>query len=164
MARLGIGWTLRRVQQRREAPERGFTLVEMLIAVTLLGAIVIAMAGAMFTVITVSSRQQSVSNAEAAARRYAEMVRAVAYTPCAPLTGVNSYNEALHAFDSTLPATVKPVTRMRWWDGAPAMGSSPTWNEAPTPCVDKCMQLVDVQATVGTSTATLSVVKRGDTC
>ncbi len=160
MARPRIKRTLCRVRPRQRASERGLTLVEMLIAVTLLSAIVLAMSGAMFTTISVSGRQQSTSNSEAAARRSAEMVRAAAYQACGT---VASYNTALRAADATIG---NPVTRVRWWNGATALGTATplTWNAPPTPCVDHCMQLIDVQATVQGIVANISVVKRGDSC
>ena len=70
----------RRLQTRNE---RGFTLVEILIALILLGGIVVGMMGTLYTANVVSDvqRQQAVIDAEA--RRLEEKIRSHEYEKCA---------------------------------------------------------------------------------
>lgn len=72
---------------RRRPPvpggQDGFTLVEMLLAVAILGLGVTALVGGMMTSITVSDRGRSSAEASGDARRWAESVAGTTYADCA---------------------------------------------------------------------------------
>jgi prepilin-type N-terminal cleavage/methylation domain-containing protein len=83
---LGRAWA--RLQHRRPASsERGFTLIEMLIAVWIIGAILVAMVGGLFTMIRASDLSRRQALVESEVRRYAEAIRAAPYHACAASTG-----------------------------------------------------------------------------
>ncbi len=119
---LGRAW--RRLQRRRpRSDERGFTLVEMLITVWILGAIVTAFAGAMFTMIRSSSLERTETLLETELRHYSEAVQAQAYWACADMLPTNPYLTPPGYTSSTSPAVNPSVTSMSYWY-EPALGSS----------------------------------------
>lgn len=65
------------------ARDRGLTLVEVLLAVSILGIGVTSLVGGMMTSITVSSRGQQSAEGLSAIRAYAEAVSAASYADCA---------------------------------------------------------------------------------
>src|SRR5436305_14589196 len=77
--------------------ERGFTLIEMLIAVAILGAVVTAMMTALAGVTMASSQERSLSVAQSEARRLAENVRTLSYSRCAPPTAYDAAKDAAFA-------------------------------------------------------------------
>jgi Tfp pilus assembly protein PilV len=68
---------------QRIADDRGLTLIEMLITVTVLGAGFIAILAGLTTTMRTSSLHRQQSRGEAIVREYAEKVDAAAYVPCA---------------------------------------------------------------------------------
>lgn len=67
----------------RGSREDGLTLVEVLLAVSLLGIGVVALVGGMMTSITVAGQGRTVAEGQAAVRAYAEAVARAPYAPCA---------------------------------------------------------------------------------
>lgn len=63
--------------------ERGFSLVEILIALQIIGAVMVVFAAALFTMIGTSDYARRTTLAETELRRYADAVRAAPYQPCA---------------------------------------------------------------------------------
>src|SRR5689334_4893505 len=69
-------------EQQEPAAERGFTLIEMLIAVVLLGGMTVGLVGSLYAISGISSQQRSISVAEAEGRRLVEQIRALQYVQC----------------------------------------------------------------------------------
>ena len=94
--------------------ERGETLVEIVVAVAILGLAATVLVGALGTVTSASSLHRHQATAETAVRTYAEAVRAVGYRDCrAPLT----YAAADVGF--AVPAGfATSVPQVSYWDGA----------------------------------------------
>ncbi len=67
----------------RAGDEAGVTLVEILVTVWIMGAVVTAMSGALFTMVKSSDINRRQSLAEAELRRFAETVRRTKYIACA---------------------------------------------------------------------------------
>jgi prepilin-type N-terminal cleavage/methylation domain-containing protein len=70
--------------KRRHAPdERGFSLLEVLIAIVIMSTVMVALMGALFTMTTASSLEQRTTAVGAELRRYADAVRNTEYVACA---------------------------------------------------------------------------------
>lgn len=98
------------------ADERGESLVELLLAVAILGIAIVAILAGMATAITASDANRKQARVETLLRNYAEAITnpAVAYVECAT-TG--SYPASPPGF--TLPPNFTlTVTQVRYWDGA----------------------------------------------
>jgi prepilin-type N-terminal cleavage/methylation domain-containing protein len=63
--------------------ESGFTLVEVLVAVAIMGIAVVGIMMALATMINVSSVGRSLANVDQVARKYSESMTAASYTSCA---------------------------------------------------------------------------------
>lgn len=79
---------------RRAGDERGLSLIELLIAITILGSGVVAVLAAMTTSLTSADVQRSLAGGEAVMRDYADAVKAKAlaattYTPCPTVAQVS---------------------------------------------------------------------------
>jgi prepilin-type N-terminal cleavage/methylation domain-containing protein len=71
------------VPRRPVAGEAGFTLVEVLLTVAILGVGVVVVVGGLMTSIKVSAQGSRSAEGQVAIRAYAESVAGVAYSPCA---------------------------------------------------------------------------------
>jgi prepilin-type N-terminal cleavage/methylation domain-containing protein len=156
----GRGKRSRRSRDTGTRGEPGYTLIEILIAVTLLGAVTVAMMGALFTVSSVSASQQATTIAESEARRLAEFMRAWPYASCGA-----GYATAL-AFarlngnqDTPVNATIGSV---KWWTGTPSLGGSLSGQWSQTDCDDAGkLQLVTIDVADGTGAgAHVTFIKR----
>jgi hypothetical protein len=72
--------------------ERGLTLIETLISVWIIGAVMVAMSGALFTMAKASSNNATRSKWDLEFARYVELVRAAPYIPCAGANGQPTYD------------------------------------------------------------------------
>lgn len=144
----------------RPATDDGFSLVEILLTIAIVGIAFAAILGGMVTSIVVSDLHRKQAMADALARSAAEAVKdhAVAYVDCA---GPDAYRDALPSAPSGYAVT---VTNVRYWDGtAPAVGAAYSPNfQASCPSPDRGMQLITVRAgsTDGSATETVELVKR----
>ena len=152
----------RAVVRRPKRSERGFTLVEVMIVVALLGGAVISMVGTLYTVTTVSDQQRRTSIVDAEGRRFAEKVRAMDYTPCATTDTFNSAKSTAIDVDTS-------VTAVQYWNGSFTPLSkltsddwSDTCGSASNPGIDCGMQLVTVHIADGNVGTDLTFVKRAD--
>lgn len=94
--------------------QRGASLVELLIAMTILGIAVIAIVSGLATAVVVSDTNRRQTEAAVAARSYAEAVNGT-YVPCATTTTSTYVSPAGFA----LPAGyTKSVTQVRYWNSA----------------------------------------------
>lgn len=83
---------LRRVQG---AVEHGFSLVELLVSISIMGIAVVGMAASIFSIVSISDIERRQSLAEAEVRRFAEAVQARQYVACAdPAAYLAAYNGA----------------------------------------------------------------------
>ena len=124
--------------------QAGFTLVEMLLAVSILGIAVVTLVGGLMTAITVSDLGRRQSEGQVALRAFAEAVAADPYTSCA-----SSYPAS--AFSA--PAGYTASLAVTYWDGAAFTGSCGT---------DTGLQRVrlTVTATDGRGVEVLTMAKR----
>lgn len=136
-------------------PERGDTLVEILIAIAILGISVTALLGALVTTITSASEHRSLASNDTVLRSYAEQLKDVIqlrttgpiFTPCATVTSSNGY-AGTTITPSNLPTryTVK-IQSIQWWNK-----ETNTFDSPPTPCaandnIHIGFQLITLQST-----------------
>jgi type II secretory pathway pseudopilin PulG len=104
-----------RSQDRSDA---GLTLVEVLLAVAVLGIGVVVIVGGMMTSIKVSSQGRASSESQMVVRAYAEAVSGATYVNCATAT---SYSHATLGF--TPPTGYAASLVVSYWTAAGASGS-----------------------------------------
>jgi type II secretory pathway pseudopilin PulG len=132
--------------------ERGDTLVEVLITITIVGIAFTGILAGLATAINLSGRHRGQANADVVLVSAAESVKNQAYTQCA---STSSYNPASGV---TLPsgwsASNLSITSVRKWNGTSFQTSCPT--------TDQGLQLITISATTpdNKSTESVEVVKR----
>jgi len=142
--------------------DRGETLLELLIGLTIMAVAVVAIVGGLLVSVAVSDIHRKQSTAGAAVRDYAENVEkyvaGTGYTSCAP---PSAYAPGAVGFTSPSGYTAAPVT-VRYWSGAAWVAS---------PCVDVGLQELTIQVASSDTRASerLVVVLRkpcglGSTC
>jgi len=104
--------------------EEGFSLVEVLITIVIVGVTFAALLGGLITTITVSSVHRKQATADSVVRSAAEWIKDGVQTPYAPCGGVGPYNNSL----SNLPRPSgysAVVQTVEYWDGASAVAGTP---------------------------------------
>jgi len=103
--------------RERVSDDRGETLLEILVAVVLLGVAVVSVVGALLTTVQMSDLHRKQASAAATARDYAETVeRRVAaggYVSCAP---ASAYLPSVVGFGTPAGYTAT-TTSVRYWTG-----------------------------------------------
>lgn len=131
---------------RRPRGEEGETLVEVLVAVVLMGVAFVAVLGGIGTAIISSVTQQKVTGADSIARSAAEKIVSAPYVSCA-----RGYATA------TAPAGYTVTVEIEYWDGVGAFGR-------PCPTADTGVQKITLTVhSTGphpVGDATLEVIKR----
>lgn len=128
--------------------EEGTTLVELLVAVAILGIAFVAVLGGMMTSVTASDVHRKQADGLALLTRNAELVKAAAYVSCA---GPAAYEAAL----SVASGYTVSVTAVAFLDGAGFVATCP----APDPGIQRVS--LTARTTSGTDSAeTIDVVKR----
>jgi prepilin-type N-terminal cleavage/methylation domain-containing protein len=112
--------------------DRGTTLVEVLIAVFILGITAVAVVGGLFTSITISDVHRKQATAGAVARDYTERIAGETYVECA---GPGTY--ALAPAAVPVPSGYSAVIAVEYWSGG-------TWG---TTCASTGLQRVTVTVT-----------------
>ncbi|MEU9701598.1 prepilin-type N-terminal cleavage/methylation domain-containing protein [Streptomyces sp. NPDC047981] len=131
---------------RRRRGEEGETLVEVLVAVVLMGVAFVAVLGGMGTAIISSVTQQEVTGADSVIRSAAEKVVSAPYVSCARTYAT-----------PTPPAGYEVTVTVAHWDGVGAFdGSCPTADTG----VQKVTLTVRSTGPRPVRDATLEVVKR----
>ncbi|MFE2327120.1 prepilin-type N-terminal cleavage/methylation domain-containing protein [Streptomyces sp. NPDC059385] len=102
-----------RRRPRRPRGEEGETLIEVLVAVVLMGVAFVAILGGMGTAIISSVTQQKVTGADSVVRSAAEKVLSAPYVSCAPGYGTPEP-----------PAGYTVTVEVEYWDGVGAFGPS----------------------------------------
>ena len=130
----------------------GVTLVELLVAIVILGIAFTALLGGMATGVIGSRHHRSQSSANTILVSAAEKVKAAAYVACAVHT---DYDPAAALAEVTGDFGPADVTAVQYWDGAAdAFGATcPAGG-------DQKLQQVTVSVANGDTTETLSFVKR----
>lgn len=92
----------------RRRDDRGFTLIELIIAITLMGMAVGAVFGGLGLFFKIQDTQQSNAVIDAEIRNYAERILAEPYTDCATAA---TYKAA------TAPTGLAATVTVAYWDG-----------------------------------------------
>jgi type II secretory pathway pseudopilin PulG len=142
---------LRRLRSRL-GRERGDTLVEVLITITIVGIAFTGILAGLATAINLSGRHRGQANADVVLVSAAESVKNQAYTQCA---STSSYSATSGV---TLPsgwvASNLSITSVKKWNGSSFVTTCPA--------TDQGLQLITISATTpdNKSTETIEVVKR----
>ena len=145
-----MSW-LRRIR-RRVACQRGESLVELLITITIVGIAFTGILAGLATAINLSGRHRGQANADVVLVSAAESVKNQAYTQCA---STSSYNPTSGV---TLPsgwsASHLSITSVRKWNGTSFVTTCPS--------TDQGLQLITITANTpdGNSTESVEIVKR----
>ncbi len=125
----------------------GFTLVDMLLAVAILGIAVVTLVGGMMTAIRTSDLERKAAEALVTTRAYAEAVANDTYADCAA-----SYP----AGGASLPAGMSIALAVRYWD------ATSTSFVTSCPATDSGLQrvIVTVSTSDGRATESIKVAKR----
>lgn len=141
----------------RGQEEAGFTLIEMLIVMMLLGVGFVAVLGGMTTSMISSTLHRDQAQAETEVRRYAEVLKETATSTACPASyaGV-AFTPVAKGPDGTLYTAAAPVVV----DYLDASGASVACTASPKP-----LQVVRVSVTSadGKATETVEVLKRPST-
>lgn len=129
---------------RAPRSEAGFTLVELLLTIAILGIAVVAVVGAMMTSIQVSDLGRRQADGQTQLRAYAEAVAGAGYTTCA-----TSYPTSYSP-----PSGYTAAMTVAYWDGSSAFTA--------TCGTDKGLQRVTltITATDGRGSETVAIAKR----
>lgn len=138
--------------------ERGATLVELLMAVVVMGLAFVIITGGIGTAIIGADIQRQQTAAGVALRSAAERIVDIAYVECATASDYASQLSAVEGVTVTVAAV------SYWYPPNPSDPANPG-NRFDVPCAaDTGLQLVDLSATPATgrltSNETLQVVKR----
>jgi prepilin-type N-terminal cleavage/methylation domain-containing protein len=131
-----------------EDSEAGLTLVEVLLAVAILGIGVVAVVGGMMTSIKSSDMERRAADGQTALRAYAEAVAGATYAACATSYAATGF---------AAPAEFTASMSVSYWNAA-----SSSFGSTCTAATDSGLQKValTVAATDGRATETLSIAKR----
>jgi Tfp pilus assembly protein PilV len=139
--------------RRRSTSQAGATLIEVMIAVFLIGTVIAAIAAGMLTLMRSTRTTSEQQRLAVSVLSYTEWLRSQAYTPCA--------TPADFATWSPLPQVEGRVDSVKYWDVAAgaAWGSEPFGSSCTT---DQGRQLLDVTVQLdGGRSTTAQVVLRG---
>jgi Tfp pilus assembly protein PilV len=109
---------IRRAGQRAWRNERGGSLVEVLVAVTLMGLALIVLLGSFSTLVIASRNAERVAQAQALSRAQAARIKA------APYQAAGDYS----AYYETLPTGLSRAVATTWWDGVSAWSGTQNAN------------------------------------
>ena len=143
--------------------EEGFSLVELMVTIAIVGIAFAALLGGLMTSVIVSSHQREQATADAVARSAAEWVKVPtgqnAYSPCATKS---TYSLSGLSVPSGYAVTITDVQN---WDPAPALvpaSYSPHFSTSQPGCSDHGLQLITirVQSSDSQATESVQVIKR----
>jgi prepilin-type N-terminal cleavage/methylation domain-containing protein len=126
-AGLGSGRRARALWEHFSSPrarnESGFTLIEIMITVWIMGALMVCFIGALFTMTKASDVARSRAEGEAELRHLEDTITAAPYdTTCPQTLGASSYLTAYNAIKPT-EVTVDASQPITYWDGTPVTDS-----------------------------------------
>jgi prepilin-type N-terminal cleavage/methylation domain-containing protein len=143
-----------RPRSQRCDDDAGFTLVELLVTVTIMSLAFVVILGAIAVFMRSTTVQRTSADLDGAMRTYVERLDAVAYTPCASSYAVPAAN---------LPAgflsKFQPTVTAKYWDGNP---SPADYGTSCTAATDKGAQqlTVTMQRVSNGQQDSLVIVKR----
>jgi prepilin-type N-terminal cleavage/methylation domain-containing protein len=141
------------------ASNDGFSLVEILITVAIVGITFTAILGGLITTITASAYQRKAATADTIVRSAAELVKDSVRNPYANCAGSGAYSLAGLSVPAGFSVTIQGVKYWNW-DGQPVPGGYAV--KFTSNCSDHGMQQISIQAASsdGQATETLQVIKR----
>ena len=138
--------------------DAGFSLVEIVITIAIVGVTFSAILGGLFASITVSALQQKEATADTVARSAAEVVKDSGHNPYKNnCPGPGAYSLAGLSVPSGFSVHITDIT---YWDGQPPAGGAVVFqSNCPS---DRGMQRITIAATSadGQATETVQVIKR----
>jgi prepilin-type N-terminal cleavage/methylation domain-containing protein len=157
---------------RDEAGQCGYTLIEIVVTVWILGVVMVVMASGLVTVVRSSDLARRQTLAEVELRHYTEAVRAAAYYPCA--TAADYQARVVYAAPAASGVSAS-ITAVHFWmkssDSAPLPNLFTTSNDvAQMPScaasgVDDGVQRLDLSVAVTGPpdvTLTTTIIKRNN--
>lgn len=99
----------------RRDDDAGFTLVELLVTVTIMSLAFMIILGAISVFMRSTTVQRTSADLDGAMRTYVERLDAVAYTPCASSYAVSAAN-----LPAGFLAKFQPTVTAKYWDGNPS--------------------------------------------
>jgi prepilin-type N-terminal cleavage/methylation domain-containing protein len=110
------------VRARGVHAEKGFSLVEVLVTIVIVGITFSALLGGLITTITVSSLHRKQATADSVARSVAEWIKDSVANPYANCGGVGAYSLSGLQKPSGYAAA---ITSVEYWDGAMPVAGTP---------------------------------------
>lgn len=143
---------------RKATTDEGSSLVETVIAVSLMGLVVAGVLGAMWSSVRLSRFSDDQAKVEAVLGSAADRLANYAYIPCPTLTGNGGYLPIVQAAAGTVdwPTTTVTVVSLRYW--TPTSASEGTWadtnglsgsqcNESASLTTARTLQLITISVT-----------------
>jgi hypothetical protein len=145
------------MRRLRSASQRGETLVELLVAVTILGLTVVAVIGGLTTSIMMSDGHRKRAMASAEVRKFSEAIQGfvltTGYQECAPASHYDVYNPAGYLTE---------VTAISYWNPVAPFTPTPLPTAGPSPaaatagsfgstCTNGGVQRLSLRVTVNSS-------------
>lgn len=160
-----------RTRRTRARADAGASLIETVIAVSLMGLVVAGVLGAMWSSVRLSRFSDDQAKVEAVLGSAADRLANYAYIPCPTLAGNGGYLPIVQAAAGTVdwPPSTVTVVALRFW--SPTTASTGTWsssnglsgaqcNEAASLTTARTLQLVTISVTSPSGySKTLEVVK-----
>lgn len=155
----------------RPDPDGGFSLVETVMAVALLGIAAASILGGLWTAIRVSRVGNDVAKVEAVLSSAADRLTGWVYLPCPEQDAAGGYLPVVQAASGAVswPASTVAITEIRYW--SPSSSSTGSWgtengigaecNQAVGLSTSRVLQKITLRVTSpdGRSTRALEVVK-----
>ena len=137
----------------RRRPERGETLIELLVSISIIGIAIIALVGGLATAIIASDAHREQADAGAVARNIAEAIK----DTTVPLNANGNYAAGIWS-DVTVPSSVTvSVPPARCWNGDADATPSSAWVDCPN---NNGLQKITVTVTAKGANESVTILKR----
>jgi prepilin-type N-terminal cleavage/methylation domain-containing protein len=104
-----------RLRSARRDEQAGFTLVELLVTITIMSLSFVVILGAIAVFLRTTSVHRTSADLDGAMRTYVERLDAVSYASCAPAYSVPAAN-----LPTGFLTKFQPTVTVKYWDGNPA--------------------------------------------